>query len=62
MSFNFQVKLDMDQSEKLTREFLLDLVKDVNIPFQDPKIVDACHTIIAYMSVPGEYEGGKYDC
>lgn len=62
MPTSFQVDLDIDQVEKITRECLLDFLDDINIPFQDPKIVDACHTVIAYMSVPGEYKDGKYDC
>lgn len=61
MSLSFQVNLDHDQATSITREYLLDFLSDINIPFQDPKIVDACNLIIAYMSVPGEYEGGKYD-
>lgn len=61
MSLNFQVNLDYDQATSITREYLLDFLSDSNIDVADPKIVDACHLIIAYMSVPGEYEGGKYD-
>jgi len=37
----------------------LDINEDTRYP--DTNLVNALHRVIAYYSVPGEYEDGKYD-
>ena len=58
----FNVELSVEQAEKVTREFLIDLLDDVNDPFgDDPSMSDCVYRLIAYMSTPGTWKGGKYD-
>lgn len=55
------VELNVEQAEQVTREYLIDLLDDVNIPFGDPNMTECVHRLIAYMSTPGTWEDGKYD-
>ena len=57
----FSVELSVEQAEKVTREYLIDLLDDDNIPFGDPIMTVCVYRLIAYMSTPGTWEEGKYD-
>lgn len=46
-----------ERIDELIVEVLLNSLEDVD----DPHLVHALHTVIAYHSVPGMYEQGKYD-
>ncbi len=57
------IDLTAEQKEKLTREFLVDVLEelevDVETGWDDVKV--SLKTLIAYFSVPGTYKDGKYD-
>ena len=56
------IELDYDQREHVVRETLIEMVEERNFPDGfDPKMIEAVERLIAYMSVHGEYKGGKYD-
>lgn len=57
----YPIELSIEQAEMVTREYLIDLLGDVNVPFTDPKLTESLNFLIAYMSVPGEWEEGRYD-
>jgi len=40
---------------------VVDFLKEDLDMNEDTNLVNALHTVIAYYSVPGEYEDGKYD-
>jgi hypothetical protein len=53
------IDLDYDQCDKVTLETLLDYLK--TDPSMPKALQEHFHYVIAYMSVPGQYEKGKYD-
>jgi hypothetical protein len=56
------VALTYKQREQVARDFLIDLLEDIeHVPFQDPSMVDAMNRIIAFCSPPGSWENGQYD-
>ena len=56
------VALTYEQREQVARDFLIDLLEDVeHVPFGDPSIVDSINRIIAFCSPPGSWEDGKFD-
>lgn len=56
------IALTYDQREQVARDFLIDLLDDIEyVPFGDPTMSVAIHRIIAYCSAPGSWEDGKYD-
>lgn len=57
----YNVELDTEQSDKITREVLIDMLEDLNIPFTDPNMVECVNRLIAWMSPPGTWQDGKYD-
>lgn len=58
---SYIVDLDMEQAEGVTRDYLIDLLDDINVPFSDPAFIKSINCLIAYMSTPGTWEDGKYD-
>lgn len=57
----FEVSLSHEQTEALTREFLIDLLEDLNVPFTDPVMLQNINQLISWMSPPGSWKDGKYD-
>jgi hypothetical protein len=56
------VALTYKQREQVARDFLIDLLEDIeHVPFQDPSMVDAMNRIIAFCSPSGSWENGQYD-
>lgn len=56
------VALTYEQREQVARDFLIDLLEDIeDVPFGDRNMVDALNQIIAFCSSPGSWENGKYD-
>ena len=56
------VALTYEQREQVARDFLIDLLEDIeHVPFGDPSMVDAMNRIIAFCSPPGSWEDGQYD-
>jgi len=56
------VALTYEQREQVARDFLIDLLEDIeDVPFGDRNMVDALNQIIAFCSAPGSWENGKYD-
>lgn len=56
------VALNWEQREQVTRDFLIDLLEDIeHVPFGDRNMVDSLNQIIAFCSAPGSWENGKYD-
>lgn len=57
------VALNWEQREQVARDYLIDLLEDVeDIPFDGrPSLVESINNIIAYMSVPGSWQGGAFD-
>lgn len=57
------IDLTAEQKEKLTREFLVDVLEELEVDVEkgwdDVKV--SLETLIAYFSVPGTYKDGKYD-
>ena len=58
---NYSVDLNLDQAGGIARDYLIDLLDDLNVPFTDPTLIKSINQLIAYMSVPGTWEDGKYD-
>lgn len=58
---SYIVDLDIEQAEGVARDYLIDLLDDLNIPFTDPALIKSINHLIAYMSTPGTWEEGKYD-
>lgn len=42
-------------------EIVVDVLKDDLLHVANEELRKAMHTVIAYYSVPGQYEDGKYD-
>lgn len=57
----YSVDLNLDQAGGIARDYLIDLLDDLNVPFTDPTLIKSINQLIAYMSVPGTWEDGKYD-
>lgn len=57
----FSVELSPEQAEEVTREYLVDLLDEISVPFTDPKMIECVNRLIAWMSQPESWEGGKYD-
>ena len=57
------VALNWEQREQVARDFLIDLLNDVeDIPFDGrTSLVESINQIIAYISPPGSWEGGAFD-
>ena len=56
------VALTYEQREQVARDFLIDLLEDIeDIPFGDRNMPDALNRIIAWCSAPGSWEDGQYD-
>lgn len=56
------IALTYEQREQVTKDYLIELLYDIEvIPFGDPVLVQSVNRLIAYMSVPGEWEDGQYD-
>lgn len=57
----FEVSLSHEQAEEVTREFLIDLLEDLNVPFTDPVMLQNINQLVSWMSPPGSWKDGKYD-
>lgn len=57
----YSVDLNLEQAESITRDYLVDMLDDLNVPFTDPTLIESINRLIAYLSVPGTWEDGKYD-
>ena len=56
------IALTYDQREQVARDFLIEFLEDVeDIPFGDALLVETVNRLIAYLSVPGEWEKGQHD-
>lgn len=42
-------------------EIVVDVLKDDLLHVENEELRKAIHTVIAYYSIPGQYEDGKYD-
>jgi hypothetical protein len=57
MSMKLREALTDEAVDQLIVEECLNSLEDVD----NPLLINALHTVIAYHSVPGSYEDGKYD-
>ena len=55
------IALNYEQREQVTKDYLIELLEDMKVPFGDPALQECVNRLIAYMSVPGEWEDGQYD-
>jgi len=59
---NFTVELSLEQAEQVTRDYLIDLLNDIEcVPFGDPNMIECLNRLVSYMSVPGEWKDGRHD-
>ena len=54
---SFKVELEFEQVERISRDYLIDLLEDCT----SPKVIESLNCAISYMSVSGTWEDGKYD-
>jgi len=57
----FEVSLSHKQAEEVTREFLIELLEDLNVPFTDPIMLQNISQLISWLSPPGTWKEGKND-
>jgi len=56
------IALTYDQREQVARDFLIEFLEDIeDVPFGDAILVEKVNQLIAYLSVPGEWEKGQHD-
>jgi hypothetical protein len=57
------IELNYDQVEEIVREYLIEFLDELDITerFADPVMKESINRLIAYHSVPGQWEDGKYD-
>lgn len=56
------IALNYEQREQVARNYLIELLEDIeDVPFGDRQMVESINRIIAFMSPPQTWEGGKYD-
>jgi len=55
------IELSYNEVENVTKQYLLSLVSNEGIQLTSDEIVESLHKVIAFLSVPGTYMGGKYD-
>ena len=55
------IALTYEQREQVARDFLLELLYDLEIPFQDAEHIVCIKRLIAYLSTPGDFLNGEFD-
>lgn len=54
---DINIHIDDNEAIAIARQVLLDQMHDV----WDPQLMEAFHRVVAWMSVPGQYEDGRFD-